>query len=424
MKSRLMLHRHFTIALLIATISSDLCHGTNRYYRDVETVSPDGRYHLTAKSPENADPSKHVPFQAGFIYVLRDTITSRDLWKRKQPEGKPIVIPGEREQIRLRTWKEESPVSVFVQNDGWSVLWLGNDQLVAVRRDGKETGRLDIVSDVIAKGKGSQYIAYSTAGEFWGSRRSSFMSHQGKTYFAVRTWWGQRIIFDLELGGMVSEDNTLATKLEENDRAFVRNTLSAAASEYQKTNRCNQLGPVLMASYMASQLHMKECVPWLRSLEGAPDFGCLALTMVDEKPKEGELDLTCWETSSVRQVVQLSLRRFGEVPRYFPPTRFCLHAKEFARRKPFVPVLGKPRSQQGGLVRNGMQPSEVLRLIGSPDFIEGVSTVVGEWQYDMDEQKPYTLIVEWENERVQSVERKFPALWQEGDRRDQDVMMK
>ncbi len=391
---------------------------------EVETVSPDGRYHLTAKSPDNADPSKRFPFQGGFIYVLRDTKTGKELWTRKQPEGRPIVFPGEGKPFVLRTWKENSPVRVFVEENGWSVLWLGGDQLVAVRRDGKETGKLDIVCDALSKGEGSQYIQATTAGEVWGRERSSFTSLQGKCYFVVRTWWGQRVIFDLELGRLTSEGGTLARHLEEGDRMFVRSTLEVAAKEYRKANRYDQLGPVVMASYMASQMHMKECVPWLRSLEDVPDFGSLAVTMIDEEPKEGELDLRCWETSSVRQVVQLSLRRLGEVPRYFPPTQFCPYAKEFDRRKPVVPVLDKPRVQQAGAIRKGMQPMEVLRLIGPPDFIEGISTVVGQWHYDMDEQKPYTLIVEWENARVKSVERKFPAFWQEGDSRDRKVMMR
>ena len=133
--------------------------------------------------------------------------------------------------------------------------------------------------------------------------------------------------------------------------------------------------------------------------------------------KEGELDANTWETFEVRQHVQLSLRRLGEVPRYFPTTQFRLYAKDFDRRKPFVPVPSKPRARQAGAVKVGMQPIEVLRLLGAPDFI------VGTWQYDMDDQKPYTLLIEWgENNRVKSVDRKSPAYWQDGDCRDRQIM--
>jgi hypothetical protein len=419
MKSRLAWNWQFTIALVMATVSTDQCCGTDRYFPNREATSPNGRYHLTAKSPDNASTPDHVrAFQAGFVYVLRDTKAGKDLWTRKQPEDKPSVMQADGKPFVLRRWKEYSPVGVHVQDQGWSVLWLGGDDLVAVHRDGKETGRVNILCDALSKEERKHHVHDTTAGPWWGLRHSYFTSHQGKSYFVVRTWWGHRAILDLESGRLASDTGTLAKHLEETDRAFVRNTLKAAAKDYQKWAKCcNELWAVRMAIYMAGQMHMKECVPSLRSLEDVPYSGSSTSAPGDE-PKEGELDTRYWDSFEVRQVVQLSLRRLGEVPRCFPATQFDLYAKEYDRRKPFVPVLGRPRAQQAGALRKGMKPIEVLRLIGAPDFVEET------WQYDMDEQKPYTLLVEWGETGVKSVQRKSPAFWQGGDCRDQQIMMR
>jgi hypothetical protein len=196
--------------------------------------------------------------------------------------------------------------------------------------------------------------------------------------------------------------------------------LEAAAKNHDKWGeRWDQCDSALMAIYMAGQMQMKECLPWLRAIEDSPSNpSCIAVA--GEPPNEGEVDVRCWEFFTVRQILQLSLRRLGEVPRPFPATQFQLYTKQRDRRsaitKPFVPALAKPRAQQADAVRIGMRPAEVLRLIGAPDFIEGT------WQYDMDEPKPYTLLIECGATGVKSVERKSPALWQNGDCRDQQVM--
>jgi hypothetical protein len=421
MKSRLAWNWHFTVALLMATLLPDLSYGVVLcYFPDQEATSSNGRYHLTAKSPDNANPSSRTPFQSGFVYVLRDTKAGKDLWTRKQPKDKPIVDQTEEKPFVLRNWKEPPLVGFYVQDDGWSVLWSATDVLSVVRPDGKETGRLDILSQAFSKKEHEHYVHHELSGEMWGLTHSCFATHEGKSYFVVRTWWGHRIILDLESARLTPDAGTLAKRLEEADRVYVRTTLEAAAKNHDKwAECCDQRETPLMAIYMAGQMQMKECVPWLRAMEESPSNpSCIAVA--GEQPKEGEVDVRCWEFFTDRQVLQLSLRRLGEVPRPVPTTQFQLYTKQNDRRsgiaKPFVPALAKPRAQQADAVRTGMRPTEVLRLIGAPDFIEGT------WQYDMDGPKPYTLLVECRATGVKSVERKSPALWQNGDYRDQQVM--
>ena len=60
-----------------------------------------------------------------------------------------------------------------------------------------------------------------------------------------------------------------------------------------------------------------------------------------------------------------------------------------------------------------MKPEEVLDKIGAPDFIERRM-----WEYDMDDAKPYTLIVSWGKEGVKATERYTPSKWSDGTSRD------
>ena len=179
----------------LATVSANLCHGTDLYFRDLEATSPSGRYRLTAKSPGNATPSsRQTPFQQDFVYLFRDTKAGKDLWTRKQPEDKPTVIQDEEGKPDVyRNWKENPPVGLYVQDDGWSVLWLAGDELAAIRRDGKETGRVDILSDALSNEERKHYVHYTTAGLMWGRERSYFTTQEGRSYFVVRTWWGHRV---------------------------------------------------------------------------------------------------------------------------------------------------------------------------------------------------------------------------------------
>ena len=267
MKPRLTCLIQLTIVLLSVTVSVNLCRGTDRFYSDKDAQSANGRYRLTAKSPDNANPALRLPFQGGFVYVLRDIKAQKDLWTRKQTEDKPITLEDGAKPFVIRTWKEASPVAIHVQDGGWSVLWLDNDELVVVGRDGKESGKLKILSDAFSVKEGERTFQMSTAGPMWGRERSYFVTHDRKAYFVVRTWWGHRVILDLAAGRLTTDGGALAKHLEI-DRAFVRTTLEAAAKEIigKRTNAViNSVRCSWRSTWRAKCT--KECVPLLRSLE-------------------------------------------------------------------------------------------------------------------------------------------------------------
>jgi hypothetical protein len=111
---------------------------------------------------------------------------------------------------------------------------------------------------------------------------------------------------------------------------------------------------------------------------------------------------------TMRQIVHLSLRRLGRSPRPYPCIRFHLHAKTGSRGQPYeVPTLPRPRFLSADLIREGMEPEDVLNLLGAPDYVKFV-----EWYYDMDASPPFTLMIKWKkNGTVDEIERHTPPYW-------------
>ncbi len=401
------------------------CAATDRYFSDVVARSPNGRYRLSAKSPDNAEKAKTKPFQAGFVYSFCDTRSRAELWNRVQPEGEPIVLDaGElssepNKTWTFRRWEEGAPEALYVNDDGWSVLWLAGDDLVAMRSDGVETGKVDVYHALPEKDH-EQFLQHTTAGPMWVTRHEYFASYQSGTYFVVRTWWNRRIIVNLASGAIEPDVNGLRKDLDETERLFAKRTLLAAIKDKKSWAKCcDGLPPVMMAIQIAGQRKMVDCVSSLRSLEDVPYVGSAAMVpfLMEEEVKEGELDLSSWETLTVRQAVQLSLRRLGEKPSCYAATRFDLQTHEPQNRRPYVPQsLETPRHLQVNAVRRGLSPSAVLQLIGQPDYVDS-----GVWEYDMDADPPYTLIVKLGRSGVTSVDVRRPPAWQDGFRRDRLV---
>ena len=122
--------------LFLMVLALPSAQATNRYFSDIKTESPNGRYHLEAKSPDNKDGPWKKPFQANFLYRLTNRQTGRELWTRRQPM----------KEDRFSFPAEGPPVAVHVSNDGWVVIrtadvWGTDIELVALSPQGRETTR-------------------------------------------------------------------------------------------------------------------------------------------------------------------------------------------------------------------------------------------------------------------------------------------
>ena len=115
---------------------------------------------------------------------------------------------------------------------------------------------------------------------------------------------------------------------------------------------------------------------------------------------------------------QLSLRRLGESPSALPCTTFRLHrAQGLGPPVELSPIPGS-RAQWVDQLREGMSPREVLDMIDAPDWI-GYRRPRA-WEFDIDANPSYTLLVFWEAKpyRVVKIERVAPA-WRDGETRDE-----
>jgi hypothetical protein len=144
--------------------------------------------------------------------------------------------------------------------------------------------------------------------------------------------------------------------------------------------------------------------------------------------KVGEIDPACCDNYTLRQIVQLALRRLGEKPTGLAATRFH-HVKKGTRLGNFVDVKSPMPERTEGVerIRNDMTPADVLGMLGAPDFVgrrnptdPGCTEV---WEYDLDSSPAFTLRIIWDQKRVrvESIERLTPALWQT-DTRDEDII--
>jgi hypothetical protein len=384
---------------------------TDRSYRNITAFSPSGQYKVEAKSPDNEAEGYH-PFQSHFVYKCTDTKKKAVLWTRLQAMGKPTALGGDSSAMLVLP-KEASPVDLFVNNAGCTVIRTGWDELVVVGRDGKDRGKLRILDGAFSRNEIKKYVHQTTAGTMWsGLSRWYFVRYEDTDLFVLRPWWGQYVAIDLASAKVVEIDAPLRKTLVEQDRRFVLSELARGVKnrpKWEKEDCCDSLGETLTAAYLAGVLRVKEAIPLLRELEdSACSLSSTSMGWCDYKAPEGRMDPSSWETLTVRQTVHVALRRLGDVPGPYPCNRFDTAAEKYRDQRPYTPPpLAKPRAENVERLKVGMPLEEVLSLIASPDLIENQV-----WLYDIDAKLPYTLEVHWGKTGVTAIRRVTPPLWQ------------
>jgi len=200
-------------ALCILACDAHNAFATNRYFSNITEESPSKKFKLEAVSPDNADEgNRYQAFQSSFVYAFRDVEKNEVLWTRKQP--------GDHTGINLlhNPGEEGSPVSLFVSDDGWTVIWTGASELVVVDITGKERGTVplflwkkEIVKNGFTKKENEEYVDWTTAGPRWASCSLWYFLDAGEQpLFVIRPWWGRRVILDLKSGSLIPETPDIA----------------------------------------------------------------------------------------------------------------------------------------------------------------------------------------------------------------------
>ena len=403
------------IALACSTASA-----TDRFFRNKEAKSPSGRYHVSARSPDKQPGGKRRAFQDSFTYTCKDTQSGETIWTRLQAMGEPRQW-GDDPNDTYTPQEEGSPVSIYVSDSGWTAIRTGWDELICVDPKGRDTCKIKLLREAIPEADRKAYVHDTTAGPMWsGYSRWYFTDADGRLFFVIRCWWDRRIVIDVAKGELVQVKDDLRQELVKAESSFVLATLKAAAAPDREWDECcDGLWPVLTASHMAGRMGLAEAIPYLRKIEDVDFVGSSGGGSSDYKPKEGGLDPNQNRDLWVRQVTHLSLRRLGEKPGAFANTYVETHFDDYRKESfPDPPTLARPREESADGIRKGMIPEDIVKLLGYPDFIgaTGWST----WEYDMDSDPPFSLILHWGEEGVSKIERK-PPLWKQGNVRDEAI---
>jgi hypothetical protein len=397
---------------------------TDRIFRDIVARSPNGLYEAQAKSPDN-EPSKPGwrAFQSNFVYTCIDKKTGKTLWTRKQPMGKPTPLGGG-SSVEIASPEEASPVEIFVSDDGWTVIRTGWDELIAVAKSGRETSHVELLKSALTEEEHKKYVHETTAGPIWeGHSLWYFLSVGEQKLFVIRTWWGRRIIVDIEKGKLTTESNAIADAAATYERNYVLTELAKGIETRKQWERedgcCPFGGPPLTAAYLAGRLYIREAIPLLRKLENSTYCGSSTSGGLSSLEKfNGEVDPHSYETLGMRQFAQLSLRRLGEKPGPFSINQFQMRHEVYNGFHCYVPKpLSVPRHSNIDKVQKGMKAEQVLNLLDGPDFV-GYDT----WEYDMDSVPPISLVLKWDVRHVIGIEKKCSPLWKDGLSRDEALM--
>jgi len=398
----------FCIGLAIALVAAVHCYATDRFYRDIKVSSPNGRFVFEAKSPDNAVEGEWRPFQKNFAYTLTDTSDGSVSWTRRQREH------------------EGSPTIAWVDDDGWTVVRTGWDELLTFAPpNGGLTGQVTILDEFPADER-AKYVHQTTAGPMWsGSSRWYFIDVDGVKHFVVRAHWGRRVIVELKSGKVMKDAGPRRDACAKVEHEWVldelrTNTPRLLAHDDLQSEEANEAARKAgTAIDLAARDSIKEAIPLLRELEKSVYSGrCGTIPvyfMPDKRLPEGLVDPFSWCECTIRKKAKMALRRLGETPSELPVVFFCRSAAD-GSREVFMPTLGGSRLDGVNKIAAGMTPEQVLTLAGGPDAIANGRDIA--WEYHIDGPDARAMQVFWKQDVppvVARVERVTPPTWTKSD---------
>jgi hypothetical protein len=292
-----------------------------------------------------------------------------------------------------RAFLDDYPHEAWVSDEGWVVVrtheWfrsgllvLSPDGHVVLRRlhrrltQDEQPGFLDTEPE--------QYMGDTSAGPFWARSAIAYFTHsRGRSIWVIRTWWGRRVVIDLENADFLNPsavDAGLARNLE---IGWIDNSLKVGVAKLEEEGEKLQaagedrrdwsiIKPVMAAAYQAGWLQAESSVPYLRRME--------ALEPMYRSVSYGPVRWGVVITLPFRQIAKLSLLRVGHEPRWLPHYGFelrddVLDKKDLSLETFPLPAQGLVRD--AGLLEPGLTQIETLQRIGAPDFINS-----NYWEYD------------------------------------------
>jgi hypothetical protein len=194
---------------------------TDRYYTDHKGQSPNQQYEAEAKSPANREGSRTTPFQKDFTIKFRDTKSGKVLWTWKQGE------------------EDASPVELISTDDGHLIVLDAWNNYHVFDINGIKTHVFDVLQSLPEDEK-EKFTDWTTAGVFWSQHsQQGFLTHEEKTYFYVRLYWGRTFILDISQA-MLEKSAKVVERVEQHVVEQTRQLIKTFNGEYY--SNCTSCG--------------------------------------------------------------------------------------------------------------------------------------------------------------------------------------
>jgi hypothetical protein len=389
-------------AAVMAVQAATVAAAQPRVFESMEAASPGGTFRLEAargKGP-NGEPA--------YTYVLTKVEGGAKVWERGQDEGWPLSVP--------------------VSDSGWVAAMVTPASLIVLEPGaGKKTLEADILGRFSAEER-REHAQTRTGGVAWleGSL-PYFVREAGREHFVLRTGWGLRVIADLETGRLLEEPAAeFLERLKARELAGAKAIVEEAAKRVKEypvefgwarvPEGLPPPGRVLAAIRIIAERGDAESVPALRVLEkseylanpgGLPGRGF----------EDGEINPFYRGELIFRMAARYALRHLGEEPADVAVNGFWeVRNGGIDEGVPVYRIKGV-REELVEQLSPGMMPGEILRLIGTPEYVDIAGRA---WEYDIDGADPHTLKIFF-NRKGKELARteRVDAAWKDGRRQKQ-----
>jgi hypothetical protein len=382
-------------------------------FPDGSVLSIDGRLRFEVRTGEAPHP-RFLPHRRVRRYRLVDTGATAPASAVAGPyrgvAGEGVV--WERTDKAVHPW----PWCLYVHVDGTTAVLHADDTLRLCDPDGGMVAAVPVLAALQHDPRARPHLARTTAGLAWDPYpKGCFVVARGRLCFALRTFWGTRVIVDARTGARVAIDEGTVRAAEE---AWALERLTRAVREDRElpfwTRFAGQeIRDVVAAAQLAGQLRIAAAVPLLRRLRHAEPGG--SPEVIEDgsyRPGAGELDIRSYATARGRRAVQLALLRLGHDPGDRPAYLFFADRAWKGERFDPGPRPSTWVEALGG-VRPGLQPRALLGCAGAPFHVCGDA-----WDYDVLDGAPRTIRVTWGRRGLARAQVVSPPEWVTGHARD------
>jgi hypothetical protein len=257
---------------------------------------------------------------------------------------------------------------LWVDDDGWAAVLLGDDRVMLFDQEGRVVDRADALALLREDPRSAWFILGTTAGDYWDSRPLGVLARcEGVPYFSLRTYWGARIVLRGDRGTQLSP--TCAATLREAELAAARARLEALRPP---------LGYALGAAQAATLLSLEGCRAVIPALERGSQLlpETYMFTGITEVrgARDGNLGYSPY---TLRIACGLALIRLG-----CPPPRAAGYRLIWDRDD--AGLFDRPQDwlEQREQLQAGLTHAELLARVGAPTYLQMQSQSRSTWWYD------------------------------------------